>query len=112
MPLAIETVLLHRVTALNASASRRVSELLSNDPLVALAQTYEENLKKRHVDLGFNVFALVSDLYYRENFHSDVLRAVLDPAGKHQAKEKYLHLFLNFIKAYGAAVVPGDYRNS
>jgi len=63
---------------------------------------YEENLKKRDIDIGFNLFELISDHYYRETFHSDILNALLDPKGKHQAENKYLDLFLKFIKSLDA----------
>jgi hypothetical protein len=46
--------------------------------------------QKENVDPGFNLFALVSNLYYRENFHSDIIRAILDVHGKHGAGNKYL----------------------
>ncbi len=112
MPLALESDLLQRIKALNDAASQGVRTLVSDATLTALAREYEANLKKRHVDIGFNLFAIVSDLYYRENFHSDILQAVLDPAGQHQEKEKYLHLFLNFLRQHGAAVVLSDYSDS
>lgn len=112
MPLALESDLLQRIKALNDAASRGVKTLLSDAAVAALARKYEANLKKRYVDIGFNLFAVVSDLYYRENFHSDILKAVLDPAGKHQEKEKYLHLFLDFIRSHGATVALSDYPDS
>jgi hypothetical protein len=65
----------------------------------ALTQEYEENLKKRNVDIGFNLFELISDHYYRETFHSDILNALLDPNGKHQEGRKYLDLFLEFLRS-------------
>jgi hypothetical protein len=73
--------------------------LLNLECIRSLAERYEENLKKRDVDIGFNLFELISDHYYRETFHSDILNALLDPKGKHQAKNKYLDLFLKYIKS-------------
>lgn len=52
------------------------------------------------VDIGFNAFALASDYYYRENFFSDILAAILDPQGKHGAGDVYLKLFLDFLCAH------------
>ena len=112
MPLALESGLLQRIKAFNDAASRGVETFLSHATLTALARKYEANLKKRYVDIGFNLFAIVSDLYYRENFHSDILKAVLDPTSPHQEKEKYLHLFLDFIRSHGAAVALSDYSDS
>ena len=62
-----------------------------------VAQIYEENLKKRNADIGFNLFELISDQYYRETFHSDILNALLDPKGKHLEGGKYLNVFLKFL---------------
>lgn len=69
-----------------------------------LAQEYEENLQKRKVDLGFNLFAIISDRYHQENLHSDILKAVIDPNGKHEEQNKYLELFLKFIISHGATI--------
>jgi len=112
MSLALETDLLREIQALNDAASLGASEFLSDQELTALARRFETNLKKRHVNLGFNLFAIVSDLYYRENFHSDILKAVLDPEATHGEKTKYLHLFLAFIQLHGAGVASADYANA
>ncbi len=47
----------------------------------------------------FNVFRLVSDIYYRENFHSDIICHLLNPHGNHGEGNKFLRLFLELIKA-------------
>lgn len=112
MALAPQIALLRLVKDLNDTGSQRTTQFLSQPKLIALARKYEANLKKRHVDLRFNLFAIISDLYYRENFHSDILQAILDPVGKHQEKSKYLHLFLDFIRSHGAKVARSDYSNA
>ena len=48
-------------------------------------------------DLGFNPFALMSDMYYRENFHSDIIRTILDPNGSHGEKGLFLLSFINLL---------------
>ena len=48
-------------------------------------------------DLGFNPFALMSDMYYRENFHSDILAAILDPNGSHNEKGLFLRSFIHLL---------------
>jgi len=112
MLLPVEADLLERVSALNQSASRAVRGFLTEKTFRDLAQKFEANLSNRHVDLGFNLFAIVSDLYYKENFHSDILQSVLDPAGSHQEKAKFLHLFLKFIRSHGAKVSVSDFSKS
>lgn len=57
----------------------------------------EELARRRDTDIGFNAFALVSDTYYRENFHSDILAAILDPKGKHGEGSLFLGLFRKFL---------------
>jgi hypothetical protein len=78
-----------------------------------LAQEYEANREKQEkFDTGFNLFELISDHYYRETFHSDILKALLDPHGKHQGGKKYLDLFLQFINSRRAAINLQDYSNA
>ena len=48
-------------------------------------------------DLGFNPFVLMSDLYYKENFHSDIIRAILDPNGSHNEKGLFLQGFISLL---------------
>ena len=43
---------------------------------------YEEYREKR-MATGFNVFYLISDYYYRETFHSDIIAALLSPKERH-----------------------------
>ena len=54
-------------------------------------------------DLGFNPFALMSDIYYRENFHSDILKAILDPNGAHGEKVLFLRSFVNLLADFAVA---------
>jgi hypothetical protein len=79
MPLAGEIALLPRIKAFNENAIHEVDGLMRNPYLSALARKYEANLKKRDVDIEFNLFELISDNYYRETLHSDILKAFLDP---------------------------------
>ena len=70
-----ELALLDQIKALNERSIAGVDALVAYDQLLKLTKEYEACLLKRHVDLDLNLFAIVSDLYYRENFHSDILRA-------------------------------------
>lgn len=56
-----------------------------------------EKSKKETFDIGFNIFTLSSDFYYRENFHSDIIKSLLDPSEKHNEKNKYLHIFIDML---------------
>lgn len=57
---------------------------------------YKENKEKR-MDLGFNVFHLISDYYYRETFHGDIIAALLSPDEKHGEGNLYIDLFIDMI---------------
>jgi len=58
---------------------------------------YYEKVKQEVFEIGFNVFKLSSDLYFRENFHSDIIKSLLDPKENHQEKNKYLFLFIDLL---------------
>jgi len=78
-----------------------------------LTKAYEENLEKRHIEIGFNLFELISDHYYRETFHSDILNALLNPESKHGEKNKFLQLFLTYLCSQpGAAIDPSHYLDA
>lgn len=106
-----EIAFLQRIKEFNDKAMRNVAEFMCSPKLFVLAVEFNANLKKRDVDIGFNLFAIISELYYRENFHSDILRALIDPKGKHQEQETFLHLFLKFIHSHGAKINLLDYSN-
>lgn len=61
-----------------------------------LHKDYLERNKNR-AEIGFNVFTLSSDLYYRENFHSDIIKSFLNPFEKHNEGNKYLHTFIALL---------------
>lgn len=64
-------------------------------------------------DAGFNLFLLISDTYYRENFHSDVIKNLLSPAAPHGHGEQFLRLFLEFLnRAHHSQINPSDYQNA
>ena len=52
---------------------------------------------RQDTSICFNAFALVSDTYYRENFHSDVIKAILDPHSGHGEGTLYLKKFIEFV---------------
>jgi len=77
-----------------------------------LADRYTKALKRRADEFEFNVFNVVSDTYYRENLHSDILGAFLDPQGPHGEHSKYLDLFLRFLAANGVPCDLGHYSDA
>ena len=75
--------LLREIVVLNNASFGAINGLVTNSGM-RVASDYRAALRKRDVDIGFNLFALISDLYYRENFHSDILRALIDPSRSRQ----------------------------
>lgn len=107
-----EVLLLSEVSALNECFLRRVSEWLRNDKAVQLSHRHAECAKRREVDMGFNLFHLISDVYYRENLHSDIMQAIIDPAGSHRQGDRFLRLFLDFLRErHGVVLEIADYAN-
>ena len=102
------------IATLNSRALNSVQRLIADQQLSVLRRSYEANLKKKVVDVGLNLFLLISDLYRRENFHSDILKVLLDPTSPHKEGDKYLRLFLEFVasKVPGADIDPADYASA
>lgn len=88
----------------------KIKELLSR-----LAPLIKENAEKqgKRMETGFNLFYLISNHYYRETFHSDIIAALLSPIEKHEKGNLYLDLFLDMIgvdkKPYNSAKVYKEY---
>ena len=58
-------------------------ELLQTLGLLTICKNYEADERCRREAVGLNVFTIVSDTYYRENFHSDILATFLDRKKPH-----------------------------
>ncbi len=75
---------------------KKTKDWVTSPDCIAIVTEY--NNRKDSID-DFNVFRLVSDIYYRENFHSDIICHLLNPHGNHDEGNKFLRLFLELIKA-------------
>lgn len=80
----------HIIIQQNLKHKRTYNELLG------ICIDYNKS-KREKFDIGYNIFKLSSDLYYRENFHSDIIKSLLDPNEKHNEKTKYLFSFINLL---------------
>jgi len=76
-----------------------------------LALEFSE-FKTKEIHPGFNLFLLISDTYYKENFHSDILKSLLDPQENHNEGFKYLKIFLEYLIKKGAKLSIKDFQNS
>lgn len=63
---------------------------------------YQNSIKNR-LELGFNAFALTSDTYYRENYHSYILYNLLNPASKHNEGNTYVFQFIELLNGLNKA---------
>lgn len=73
-----------------------INEFLSNNVLNVLCNDLEK-IQHETSDVGFNVFTLTSDFYYRENFHSDIIAAFLSPQAKHNEGNLFLDAFIDML---------------
>lgn len=76
-----------------------INTFLRSNKIKDVTWNYSER-KLSRIEEPFNVFKLASDLYYRENFHSDIIKAFLDPNEKHKAGNLYLFTFIDFLNEY------------
>ena len=86
-----------------------ISQLLAD--LRIVAHDYDKT-KRRISDIGFNIFRLTSDIYYRENYHSDVIKAFLDPTEKHNEKSLFLQLFIEMLNLAGKTIKKDDFKDA
>lgn len=78
-----------------------------------LGKEYRKSKKNRSA-IGFNVFTLASELYYRENFHSYIFASFLNPNEKHFENNRYLHLFIDLLNKSDnqLSIEKEDFQNS
>jgi hypothetical protein len=66
--------------------------------------TYIQSSKKLKKDYNivnntnFNIFSSISDIYYRENFHSDIIKLILDPLTEKIGNPENIKLFIKTLK--------------
>lgn len=101
LPAGSFAALMAHARGLSDSAMERVCGVLADAHLRKMVRRYEHNLSKQKVDVGFNLFELISDYYYRETLHSDILRALLEPTEKHGEGPLFLRLFSFFFNRAG-----------
>jgi len=74
-----------------------IDKFMSNSDVKRNCTYYQEN-KSKKVAEGFNIFKIISDIYYRENFHSDILTSLLQKEQKHNGEDKYLKEFVKLLE--------------
>src|SRR5687768_2464057 len=85
---------LRLLQAIGDISGHAIIAFVGNETSASLVTAYDARRKTRDIDVGFNLFVIISDIYHKENFHSDILTRLIDPRGTHQEKDRYLQLFL------------------
>lgn len=71
-----------------------------------------EKVKREIEKSSFNIFSISSVNSHKENYHSDILALLLDPSEKHEGRETYLNLFLDFLaNSYKISLDKKNYCN-
>lgn len=74
-----------------------VLEFVQNKRSQRICDGYIEKKYTQHQD-KLNVFTIASDLYYRENFHSDVICAFLDPSYNHNMGTAFFICLYKYVE--------------
>ncbi len=98
--------------ATNTNLLRQARALLGDHRIASLSDAAAAVQSQKRLDLGFNCFAVISDTYYRENLHSDVISAILDPAGAHGHGSAFLNSFLEWLSGLHPAVAASNYTKA
>lgn len=88
---------------------REITECLESS--YSIGKEYFESKQDNGID-SFNVFRIISDLYYRENFHSDIIRFFLAPDESHYEGNKFLRIFIQMLNKTGRNINFNDYRDA
>ena len=80
----------------NKDLPKELTEFLENSELKGILEEHEKASKECD-SVGFNIFTIISDYYFRENFHGDILMAFLNPEGKHGEGDKFLKIFIDML---------------
>ena len=70
------------------------------DEFIAYAQSLQKIIKDYNIvnNSNFNIFSSISDIYHRENFHSDIIKLILDPTTEKIGNSKNIELFVKLLK--------------
>lgn len=76
-----------------------------------IAMNYIATKSKFKAD-EFNIFHVISNLYYRENFHSDIISFLLDPQSNHGLNHLMLKNFIDTLKQLGCVIDETHYHDA
>lgn len=85
--------------------------LLDDKSLCLILYEHKVAIESAKLDGDFTIFDVISDFYYRENFHSDILAFFLNPLDNHNNGMLGLQLFIKLVnKASGLNIKEADYE--
>ena len=87
-----------------------ILSFIEDPDIKELIEEYQVCLRKEVIK-DFNIFTLISDIYYRENYHSDILKAFLEYKDVRSNKYVLLEAFINMIGASRKNVCLTDYKS-
>ena len=64
-----------------------------NSKILNMAKNYNVE-----TNINFNIFTSLSDFYYRENLHSDILKFIFDPYTEKIGNKKYIAIFKKYLE--------------
>ena len=89
-----------------------ILDFLANKDVQKYAKEFHES-KNSQPEESLNVFKMSSDMYQRENFHSDIIKTFLDPTEKHKEGYTFLFAFIDFINNnFGEKIKKSNYRSA
>lgn len=75
----------------------KLTDVLSDKKLLTLFEKLNANEHEKST-AGFNIFNLISEKYYYENLHSDIISVFLNVEGQHKERDKFLNVFLCLLQ--------------
>ena len=94
---AVDSIL--KLTSENTKKETKNLNNFLNNECCCYSKEKKKIYNKYDIDgsLKFNFFESISDLYYRENFHSDILEVLLNPNTKEIGRKYFMQEFINFL---------------
>ena len=94
---AVDSIL--KLTTENTEKETKKLKDFLNNECCYYSQKKKEIYNEHDIDgsLKFNFFESISDLYYREKFHSDILEVILNPNTKEIGRNYFMQEFVNFL---------------
>jgi len=91
------TSLFQEIDELQYNYINTLFEDASDQELHSIFDKFNQH-KDEHKNAGFNIFNVLSDKYYYENLHSDVISIFLERNGKHNEGNRFLKIFLELLQ--------------